>query len=77
MNVRSHQSNCDLVRYLDRSIKIDLSGDHERSWGRSVSHVREGSLLKRGRLRQTAGEDYSRWRKFEQCSGLEDGVSQN
>ena len=38
----------------------------------------EDSLSKRGRLRQTAGERYyTRWRKFEPCSGLEDGASQN
>ena len=33
MNGRSHQSNFDLVRYVDRSIKIDFSGDQERSRG--------------------------------------------
>ena len=36
-----------------------------------------GSLLKWKRLRQTAGEGYTRCRKFEWCSGLEDGASQN
>ena len=29
MNGRSRQSNCDPVRYLDRSIKIDFSGDRQ------------------------------------------------
>ena len=60
------------------SFGIWTSGDQERSRGRSASPVREGSLLKRGRLRQTAGEGYTHtWRKFERCSGLEDGTSQN
>ena len=77
MSGGSHQSNCNLVRYLDRSIKIDFLGDEERSRGRSISNAREGSLLKRGRLRQKAGEGYTRSRKFEQCSGLEDSASQN
>ena len=44
---------------------------------RSVSHVKEGFLLKRGRLQQTAEEGYTRWRKFERCSSLEDGASQD
>ena len=29
VNGRSHQSSCYLVRYLDRSIKIDFSGDRQ------------------------------------------------
>ena len=48
-----------------------------RSRGRSVLCLRGGPLLKWGRLQQTAGEGYTRWRKFEGCSGLEDGASQN
>ena len=43
MNGRNHQSNCDLVRYLDRSIKIDFSGDQERSRGGQF-HVGERAL---------------------------------
>ena len=39
--------------------------------------MREDSLLKRGRLRQRVGEGNKRCRKFERCSGLEDGASQN
>ena len=54
-----------------------FSGDQERSRGRSVSCVREGSLLKRARLRQTAAEGCTRWLKFERCYDLEDGTSQN
>ena len=45
--------------------------------GRSVSRVKGGSLLKRGRLRQTPGEGYTLWMKFEPCSSLEYGASQN
>ena len=33
-------------------------------------------MLKRGRLRQTAGQGYTRWRKFKRGSGQEDGASQ-
>ncbi|CAN0388785.1 unnamed protein product, partial [Ascophyllum nodosum] len=69
-----HEQSAHRLRYSNnkRSIKTDFSGVQERSRRRSVSRVREGSLLKRGRLRQTAGEGYTYWRKFERCSGLDD-----
>ena len=35
---RSRQSNCDLVRYLNRSIKIDFSGDR-KDLGGSQFHM--------------------------------------
>ena len=45
-------------------MKIDFSGRSGKISGRSVSGVREGSLLKRGRLRQTSGEGHTRWRSL-------------
>ena len=76
MNGRSRQSHFDLVWYLDKSIYFFFE-EIRNDFGRLVSRVREGFLLKRGRLLQTAGEGCTRWRKFERCSGLEDGARQN
>ena len=46
----------------------------ERPRGRPVSRVREGSLLKRRRLRKHREKaTHAEGRKFERCSGLEDG----
>ena len=44
VNGRSHQSNSDLVRYLDRSIKTEFSGDQKRSRGGQF-YVRERGLF--------------------------------
>ena len=48
MNGRSHQSNCDLVRYLDWFIKIDFSGGRKDFGGGGQFHVKRGLFAATG-----------------------------